>query len=133
MTVDTKRLLDRVDVLEIRGDLPARIQALAYDSRKVAPGTCFIALRGTRTDGHRFLSSVESAGAAAAVVEEIPHDVKLPCIRVRDTLATMPLLAIPYIPNLAEYLFLRNRRILADQMEFLKSQFKQLNRGWKQQ
>lgn len=40
--------------------------------------------------------------------------------------ANMPLLAIPYIPNIAEYLFLRNRRILADQMEFLRQQFKQM-------
>ena len=31
----------------------------------------------------------------------------------------MKLLAVPYIPNLAEYLLLSNRRILADQMEFL--------------
>ena len=46
--------------------------------------------------------------------------------------ASMPLLAIPYVPNLAEYLFLRNRRILVDQMEFLKSQFKQVDRHWKQ-
>lgn len=38
--------------------------------------------------------------------------------------ANMPLLAVPYIPNLAEYLFLRNRRILADQMDFLKTQFR---------
>lgn len=37
--------------------------------------------------------------------------------------ARMPLLAVPYIPNWAEYLALSNRRILADQMEFLKSQF----------
>jgi len=37
--------------------------------------------------------------------------------------AKMPLLAIPYIPNWAEYLALSNRKILADQMEFLKSQF----------
>ena len=37
--------------------------------------------------------------------------------------AHMPLLAIPYIPNWAEYLALSNRRILADQMDFLKSQF----------
>jgi 5-methylcytosine-specific restriction endonuclease McrA len=35
----------------------------------------------------------------------------------------MPLLAVPYVPNWAEYLALSNRRILADQMEFLKSQF----------
>jgi len=37
--------------------------------------------------------------------------------------AHMPLLAIPYVPNWAEYLALSNRKILADQMEFLKSQF----------
>lgn len=30
-------------------------------------------------------------------------------------------LAVPYTPNLAEYLILQNRRILADQMEFLKT------------
>ena len=32
----------------------------------------------------------------------------------------MELLYAPYIPNKAEYLILTNRRILADQMEFLK-------------
>lgn len=31
----------------------------------------------------------------------------------------MKLLAVPYTPNLAEYLILSNRLILADQMEFL--------------
>ena len=31
----------------------------------------------------------------------------------------MKLIAVPYTPNLAEYLILSNRRILADQMEFL--------------
>src|SRR5581483_5747057 len=33
--------------------------------------------------------------------------------------AGLKLLAVPYTPNLAEYLILQNRRILADQMEFL--------------
>ena len=37
--------------------------------------------------------------------------------------AKMPLLAVPYVPNWAEYLALSNRKILADQMEFLKTQF----------
>lgn len=37
--------------------------------------------------------------------------------------AHMPLLAIPYVPNWAEYLALTNRKILMDQMEFLRSQF----------
>ncbi|MHC8441741.1 MAG: HNH endonuclease [Candidatus Eutrophobiaceae bacterium] len=37
--------------------------------------------------------------------------------------ARMSLLAVPYVPNWAEYLALSNRRILADQMEFLKPRF----------
>lgn len=37
--------------------------------------------------------------------------------------ARMPLLAVPYVPNWAEYLALSNRKILSDQMEFLKTQF----------
>lgn len=37
--------------------------------------------------------------------------------------AGLALLAVPYVPNWAEYLALSNRRILADQMEFLKAQF----------
>ena len=42
--------------------------------------------------------------------------------------AHMPLLAVPYAPNWAEFLALSNRRILADQMGFLRTQFKRRNR-----
>ncbi len=37
--------------------------------------------------------------------------------------AGMQLLAIPFTPNHAEYVFLQGRRILADQMEFLRAHF----------
>ena len=42
--------------------------------------------------------------------------------------AHMPLLAVPYVPNRAEYLVLSNRSILADQMEFLKKRFRRNSR-----
>lgn len=42
--------------------------------------------------------------------------------------AGMTLIAVPYRPNWAEFLALSNRRILADQMDFLKSQFKSRGR-----
>ena len=42
--------------------------------------------------------------------------------------AGMNLLAIPYVPNRAEYLVLSNRLILADQMEFLKKRFRRNSR-----
>lgn len=37
--------------------------------------------------------------------------------------ANMPLLAVPFTPTHAEYIFLKGRRILADQMEFLSAHF----------
>ena len=37
--------------------------------------------------------------------------------------AGMQLLAIPFTPNHAEYIYLQGRRILADQMEFLRAHF----------
>jgi 5-methylcytosine-specific restriction endonuclease McrA len=46
----------------------------------------------------------------------------------RPEQANMPLLAIPYVPNWAEFLALSNRRILSDQMGFLRAQFKSKSR-----
>jgi len=42
--------------------------------------------------------------------------------------AEMQLLAVPYVPNRAEFLVLSNRRILADQMEFLRKRFRRGSR-----
>ncbi|HHC74110.1 MAG TPA: HNH endonuclease, partial [Thiothrix sp.] len=37
--------------------------------------------------------------------------------------AKMPLLAVPFQPTYAEYVYLQGRNILADQMDFLRSHF----------
>lgn len=37
--------------------------------------------------------------------------------------AGMELLAVPFIPTHAEYIYLQSRRVLADQMEFLRAHF----------
>ncbi len=46
------------------------IAGIALDSRAVAAGSMFIALRGEHTDGHRFVAQAAQRGAAAVVVEE---------------------------------------------------------------
>lgn len=43
--------------------------------------------------------------------------------------ANMPLLALPYIPNKAEAMILSNRRILTDQMDFLRNHVPRERRG----
>ncbi len=53
------------------------IGGLVYDSRAVAPGDAFFALRGAEADGHAFLRPALELGAAALVVEELPGDLAL--------------------------------------------------------
>ena len=50
------------------------IKGVAYDSRRVRPGFLFVAIRGYQTDGHKFIESAISAGAAAILAEE-----EVPC------------------------------------------------------
>ena len=58
------------------------------DSRKVGPGTLFVAVRGHQQDGHRYIPAACAAGAAAIVVERaVALDRSIPQIRVRDSAA----------------------------------------------
>ncbi len=45
------------------------VAGIAYDSRRVAAGGCFVAVPGARADGHDFVGAAVSAGAVALVVE----------------------------------------------------------------
>ena len=51
---------------------PEPLRALCVDSRGVAPGHLFFALRGERADGHDFLPAVAVAGASAVVRADFP-------------------------------------------------------------
>ncbi len=49
------------------------IRGITYDSRRVAPGDLFVALRGSVSDGHDFLEQARDLGAAAFLVETPPQ------------------------------------------------------------
>jgi len=66
---------------------------LQYDSRKVAPGDLFIAIRGYVTDGHRYLRNAEEQGAIALVVEEVGESITIPQIKVKNSRYVMSLLS----------------------------------------
>ncbi len=48
------------------------IRGIRYDSRAVAPGDLFVALRGAAADGHAYVSQALALGAVALLVEEAP-------------------------------------------------------------
>ena len=67
-SIKLSRLLEGVEVLEAPPTDP-EITGLCYDSRRLKPGDCFVAIPGTHTDGHRYVETALRDGAVAAVVQ----------------------------------------------------------------
>lgn len=63
-----EQLVQGVRVLERMGGNPD-IRGLRYDSRRVKPGDCFVAVRGFKRDGLNFLDQALANGAVAVVTE----------------------------------------------------------------
>jgi UDP-N-acetylmuramoyl-tripeptide--D-alanyl-D-alanine ligase len=66
----------------------AVIESVAIDSRRLAPGSLFVAVRAER-DGHQFVPAAAQSGAVAALVDRRwvrPDGFALPAIVVDDTL-----------------------------------------------
>ncbi|MBK7326686.1 MAG: UDP-N-acetylmuramoyl-tripeptide--D-alanyl-D-alanine ligase [Propionivibrio sp.] len=70
---------------------------VSTDSRKIAPGDLFIALRGENFDGHDFIAAAKARGAVAAVVAsdtvEKENSYELPLVVVADTRLALGALA----------------------------------------
>src|SRR5579885_243787 len=67
---ETSRLVAALPGARVAGSLPPSVDAIATDSRAVKPGTLFIALRGTRTDGHAHLADALARGASVIVIAD---------------------------------------------------------------
>ncbi|MFC5829498.1 UDP-N-acetylmuramoyl-L-alanyl-D-glutamate--2,6-diaminopimelate ligase [Nonomuraea insulae] len=73
---------------------------IAYDSRRMTAGSMYIAMRGSRADGHQFIADAVERGAGAVLVErpalgDLPPS-QVCVVRVADTRAVAPLVASRY-------------------------------------
>ena len=79
----------------VAGDGARVFSTVSIDTRTLAPGALYIALRGERLDGHTFVGHAIGGGATGAVVSRVPDtpvgDAAL--ILVDDTLAALQRLA----------------------------------------
>ena len=66
-------LIENTRVQALHGDAATTVEALTYDSRSAAPGSCFFAVAGTRCDGHDFIAAAIAKGAAAVVCARLPE------------------------------------------------------------
>jgi UDP-N-acetylmuramoyl-tripeptide--D-alanyl-D-alanine ligase len=80
----------------INGALPEAMSGLSIDSRTVAPGEAYFAIKGDVHDGHDFVAAALKAGAALAVVAAAQRDKfasDAPLLVVDDVLAGLVALA----------------------------------------
>ena len=61
------QLLDGVEYLSVEGD--TEISGLDYDSRRVKPGWCFVAMKGETTDGNQYIGTAIRNGAVAVITD----------------------------------------------------------------
>ena len=69
-----KDLLEKVHIIEISGaqDINPEISGISFNSGDIKADTLFIAVKGTKTDGHKFIPDAIKKGAVAVVCENIP-------------------------------------------------------------
>lgn len=89
-------------------DAGRSVTAVAYDSRRVRPGTLFVAVPGFHVDGHAFLGAAVAAGAVALVTQADAPRAALPAgvpvLRVPDTRAALAEIAAAFYGNPARSL-----------------------------
>ena len=69
-----KDILKGIKVLSAEGNLNCVISSVVFDSRKVEKNCLFVAVRGTKTDGHDFIAGAISSGASAVICEVLPEE-----------------------------------------------------------
>lgn len=90
-----KDLFYKIPLLATSGSMTTDVTSLTMDSRRVGPGSLFVAIRGTVADGHNFIETAVRQGAAAVLCEVFPSEIdpNVAYIRVQDTARTLGLAA----------------------------------------
>ena len=71
-----KDILYKVSLRSVKGNTGIDVTDLQIDSRKVSDGSCFIAVKGSISDGHNYIETAIANGAKTIVCELLPAQLK---------------------------------------------------------
>ncbi len=96
-----KDLLYGVRIQSVQGTTDREINAITFDSRKVQSGDAFVAVKGTKFDGHNFIDATIIVGAVAIICEEIPKSTQenVTYVQVTNASAALSVMASNYYGN----------------------------------
>ena len=101
-----QEILYKTGLLEVVGDTSIQVNEICFSSSEIKTGDLFVAVKGTRTDGHAFISNAISSGAIAIVCEKLPEALTsgITYVRVADTSVALAVMAANYYDNPSEKL-----------------------------
>src|SRR6188472_1902788 len=101
-----KDLLYKSGLTEVHGTTEVSVSEVCFDSRKARSGALFVAVRGTTSDGHKFIPDVIRNGCNIIVCEEMPAETDPAIIYavVKDSAAALSIIAANFYGNPSEKL-----------------------------
>lgn len=67
-----QQILYKIKIISVSGSTDIEINDLQIDSRNVSKGSCFVAVKGTLSDGHDFIEKAIANGAVSVICEILP-------------------------------------------------------------
>ena len=94
-------IIDGLAFTELQGSADIEISAVVFDSRKVVPGSLFVAVKGTQVDGHDYISQAVKDGAVAVICEVLPAHVtgEVDFLMVADSSVALGIVAANFYDN----------------------------------
>lgn len=82
-----KEILYKAGIEEVIGNTNTSVNGICINSNEVRAQEMYVALRGTRVDGHSFINSAIEKGAVAILCEDMPETIQagINYIRVKNT------------------------------------------------
>jgi UDP-N-acetylmuramoyl-L-alanyl-D-glutamate--2,6-diaminopimelate ligase len=101
-----KDLLYKAGATEIHGSTNLAVMSISADSRDAQKNGLFVAVRGTRSDGHTYIEQVTEAGVIAIVCETLPAELKekVTYVLVKDPSFALAIIASNFYDNPSEKL-----------------------------
>jgi UDP-N-acetylmuramoyl-L-alanyl-D-glutamate--2,6-diaminopimelate ligase len=102
--MNLQELLYKVSFVKIIGTTNVEVIDIAFDSRKVKVTSLFVALKGTQSDGHTYISQTINAGAKVIVLEDMPLklDDNITYVKVEDSNIALGIIAANFYDNPSE-------------------------------
>src|SRR6188474_844254 len=105
---ELKDILYKVSLTSSRGNMNVDVKGICFDSRKASPGFLFIAVKGTQSDGHEYISKAVDLGVQAVVCENLPDhlDDKIAYVTVKNSAEALGVIAGNFFGNASEKIML---------------------------